>query len=294
MLPLDLVKLTALMKRTRGRPIVKIGFIDGPVLIHHSELTNSSVRELPGKSDAACSIADSAACLHGTFVAGILSARRNSQAPAICPECTLLVRPVFAETLSGNASMPGSTPDELAAAVLECINAGANVINLSLALARPSTKGEKALEEAFNYAAKRNVIIVVAAGNQGAVGSTAITRHPWVIPVVACDIRGRPVNMSNLGSSIGRYGLSAPGHNITSLGVRNAPLTLSGTSVAAPFVTGAIALLMSEFPGRPAAHIKLAVTRPLLSRRTNLVPPVLDAEASYRALTAVDSRRVRV
>ena len=50
--------------------------------------------------------------------------------------------------------------------------------------------------------------MVAAAGNQGTLGSSAITRHPWVIPVVACDLRGRPMNESNLGSSIGRRGLT--------------------------------------------------------------------------------------
>ena len=39
----------------------------------------------------------------------------------------------------------------------------------------------------MNHAAHRGVITVAAAGNQGTVGSSAITRHPWVIPVAACD-----------------------------------------------------------------------------------------------------------
>jgi len=46
--------------------------------------------------------------------------------------------------------MPSATPQELAAAIIECIDAGARVINLSLALAQPSTKWERALEEALN------------------------------------------------------------------------------------------------------------------------------------------------
>ena len=92
--------------------------------------------------------------------------------------------------------------------------------------------------------------MVAAAGNQGTVGSSAITRHPWVIAVIGCDLEGRPTTESNLGSSIGRGGLAAPGQNITSLGTNGKPQTSGGTSVAAPFVTGAIALLWSEFPGR--------------------------------------------
>jgi hypothetical protein len=62
---------------------------------------------------------------------------------------------------------------------------------------------------------------VAAAGNQGTLGSTAITRHLWVIPVVAYDLQGRPMDQSNLGSSIGRRGLGAPGDRITSLGAED-------------------------------------------------------------------------
>ena len=40
-------------------------------------------------------------------------------------------------------------------------------------------------------------------------GGTIITAHPWVVPVGACDLRGKPLNESNLGHSIGRRGLLA-------------------------------------------------------------------------------------
>jgi subtilisin family serine protease len=187
--------------------------------------------------------------------------------------------------------MPSATPQQLAAAIIECIDNGARVINLSLALPQPSVKGERALEEALDLAVRRGVIVVAAAGNQGALGSSAITRHPWVIPVVACDLAGRPMNESNLGGSIGRRGLSAPGDGVTSLSAQGQPLTLGGTSVAAPFVTGAIALLWSEFPVATAAQIKLAVTRAATTRRASVVPPVLDAAAAYRNLSMAHARR---
>jgi subtilisin family serine protease len=283
--PLGLVKLAALMDRTSGSPDVKIGLIDGPVFTRHLDLAGEYLREIPGENGATCTQANSTACLHGTFIAGILSAKRNSPAPAICPDCTLLIRPIFAETALGRDHMPSATPQELGAAIIECIDAGARVINLSLALGQPSIKGERALEEALNQAIRRGVIVVAAAGNQGTLGSSAITRHPWVIPVVACDFRGRPVNESNLGSSIGRQGLSAPGNGITSLGAEGQPLTLGGTSVAAPFVTGAIALLWSEFPAASVAQIKLAVTQAGAPRRASVVPPLLDAMAAFQVLS---------
>jgi subtilisin family serine protease len=281
--PLGLTKLTSLMGRAGGSPEVKIGLIDGPVATQHPDLTAGRFHEIGG-DNGACTQAESAACLHGTFVAGILSARRGSPAPAICPNCTLLIRPIFGEATSGSDLMPSATPEELARAILDCIEAGARVINLSLALARPSLNGEPALEQAFDEAVRRGVIVVAAAGNQGALGSTAITRHPWVIPVVGCDGEGRPTSGSNLGGSIGRRGLRAPGAGVTSLGAQGQSLTLGGTSVAAPFVTGAIALLWSEYPGASAAQIKLAVIQASMPRRASVVPPLLDAEAADRTL----------
>ena len=83
MSPLELVKLTALMERTSGNPEVKIGLVDGPVVAQHAELAGEHLREIPGKNGAMCTQANSTACIHGTFIAGILSGKRNS------PPCNL-------------------------------------------------------------------------------------------------------------------------------------------------------------------------------------------------------------
>lgn len=224
------------------------------------------------------------ACLHGTFVAGVLSAKRGLVAPAICPDCTLLVRPIFAETNAVNGEVPSAMPEELAQAILDCIDAGARVLNVSAAAAQPSVRSERTLEQALNQTARRGVVVIVAAGNQGTLGGTALTRHRWVIPVVAYDRQGKPMNHSNLGNSIGRRGLGAPGDSITSLGADGKPLTLGGTSAAAPFVTGAIALLWSMFPAATAAQVKFAATQADASRRTTVVPPLLDAWAAYQTM----------
>jgi subtilisin family serine protease len=235
--------------------------------------------------------------MHGTFVAGILSGRRGSMAPAICPGCTLLLRPIFVETANGNGQMPSTTPEELAEAIADSVDAGARVINLSSALIRPSLGRLDKLEKALDYSARRGAITVAAAGNQGTIGSSAITRHPWVIPVAACNTRGRPVSESNMGRSIGRRGVSAPGEDIASLGADGWPRRLGGTSAAAPFVTGTIALLWSEFPTAPASEVKFAVTG---QSRNTLVPPLLDAWLAYQMMASIrayrkchDQRRTR-
>src|SRR5262245_39369144 len=279
--PLELVKLPKLMDRTRGKPDIVIGLIDGPVATNHTDLSDSNIREVSGATNGMCAKPDSTACAHGTFVAGILSAKRGSSAPAICPDCTLLVRPIFSE--SADNDIQSATPEELAQAIYDCIQAGARILNISAAIVQPGVKQERILEETLERAANRGVIVVAAAGNQGTLGSTAITRHPWVLPVVAYDQQGRPMDHSNLGNSIGRHGLGAPGDGITSLGPQGQSRTLGGTSAAAPFVTGTAGLLWSEFPTASAAEVKLALARS--QRRTTVVPPLLNAWAAYRALS---------
>jgi subtilisin family serine protease len=80
--------------------------------------------------------------------------------------------------------------------------------------------------------------------------------------------------------------VSAPGERITSLGPDGEVCTFSGTSFAAPFVTGAVALLWSAFPTSPAAEVKTAVTQSHSGGRTSVAPPLLDASAAYHMLAA--------
>ena len=106
MTTIDLIKLTELMSLTSGSPEIAIGLVDGPVALDHPDLGEANIREVPGRLRATCARANSTACMHGTFVAGILCAKRGSPAPAICPNCTLLVRPIFADTTSERGQMP--------------------------------------------------------------------------------------------------------------------------------------------------------------------------------------------
>jgi subtilisin family serine protease len=272
---LDLVRLRPVMERGVGSPSIVVGLIDGPVSIRHPSLAR--IPTVLGRMDS-CDTSGPA-CAHGTFVAGVLVAARGADAPSICPGCTLLVRPIFSDRSLD------STPEAVGEAVGDCVRAGARVINLSLTLLRTSKLGELAIKDALDTAASRGVIVVAAAGNQSTLTSTAITRHPWVIPVVACDLSGNPGARSNLGASIGLRGLRAPGVGIASLGPDGSSLTLDGTSVAAPFVSGAIALLWSAFPSASASKIRLAVLRSSI-RRASVTPPMLDAWESLLRINA--------
>jgi subtilisin family serine protease len=289
---LDVVHLTQLMGRSSGRSEISIALIDGPVLVSHPDLAGENIRELPGKVPGRCALAQSNACVHGTLVAGMLLARRGSVAAAICPDCTLLVRPIFSELMETNGAIPSATPYELARAIIDSVDAGARVLNLSAALAEPSATGEADLVQALDYAASREVISVAAAGNQGILGTSVVTRHPSVIPVAACDLNSTPLEGSNLGNGIGRRGVMAPGVCVTSLGTDGSPQTFSGTSAAAPFVTGTIALLWSQFPDAKASEIRLAVTQTVTTRRRAIVPPLLDAWAAYQIMNSNRFRKV--
>ena len=254
------------MALTRGRADVVVALVDGPVALDHPDLATGNIRTL-ATSAGACVDIESASCRHGTFIAGVLAARRGSQAPAIAPGCTLLIRPVFSEA-AAVGQQPSATPQVLADAIVDCVDAGAWVLNLSAALTGGWFGTDCDLREALEYTVRRGVLVIAAAGNQGAVAGSAITRHPWVISVVAYAQSGRMLAQSNVGRASGIRGVGGPGEGVVSLAPEGGLAVSFGTSVAAPFVTGTAALLWSLFPGATASEIKNA----LLSSRAGRAP----------------------
>jgi subtilisin family serine protease len=223
----------------------------------------------------------------------MLAGKRGSDAPSVCPGCTLLVRPLFSEQTETNGNAPAVHADLLASAIVEAVDAGANVINLSAALGQSSGRAERRLRAALDYAGRHGAVTVAATGNSGTVGGSVIVSHPWVIPVAACDLQGRPVASSNFGASTGRNGLLAPGVQIRSLASGGSSVAFSGTSVSAPFVTGTVALLLSEFPDASPSQVKLALTQPAAGRRLTIVPQLLNAHAAFNVLANVFRRNLR-
>jgi subtilisin family serine protease len=276
--------LDRLMRLTPGRPDVVVGLVDGPIADEHPGLEGARVRAL-GRPAAL----DGAARRHGTFVAGMLCATRASGAPALCPGCSFVHSVVFRTAIEDAAAL-SADPAQLAGSLVDCVDAGAQVINISLAAA-PSSTADRDLQDALSYALSRRVVVVAAAGNDGTLGSSAITRHPAVVPVVACDSGGRPLPASTLGASIARRGLAAPGAGVTSLNAEGGTVSWSGTSVAAPFVTGALALLRSLVPAVPALEALSAVRRAASPRGRSIVPAALNASAALALLNHMEPRR---
>jgi subtilisin family serine protease len=278
--PRTAVALSPLMNLTSGDPRVRVAVVDGPVNLEHPDLATARIEQFG--PDARCAITGSASCRHGTAVAGLLMARREGVSPGICPGSSLLVRPVFAESWSD--APPAAPPAELAAAIVDVVQAGVQVLNLSLAVVRSAPAEVRALSDALDLAGSRNVVIVAAAGNQGTVGGSLLTRHPRVIPVAACGIRGAPIDSTNLGASIARRGLLVPGEDVIGLSPGGGTARVSGTSIAAAVVSGAAALLMSLHPGATATMLATALTGGAARRPSSVVPPLFNAWRAHQYL----------
>jgi len=147
------------------------------------------------------------------------------------------------------------------------INHGANVINLSLGMLHPSL----CIEHLLEVAESAGVVVVCSAGNSGTdqpVEYPASSRH--VIAVAATDAFARPASFSSFGRFVA---LSAPGVGVRSAYPGDGWRLWSGTSMSAPFVSGAASLLLELHPdwGREEVLRRLGSTARRIAGPPNLV-----------------------
>jgi subtilisin family serine protease len=283
--PLDLVGLTRLMQLTQGEAWVRIGLADGPIDHNHPHLNMSNVRVL-GPATRQQVNANSAGVRHATFLAGILHGVRGGPAPAIAPGCPLLAWPIF----TSDAAAPSSAASGLLAeALVELVRGGARIINVSAALVNSSGSRSRHIEAALDHTANNGVLVIAASGNRAMLSGTALTRHPWVVPVVACDRSGVLAGYSNISRSAGCRGVRAPGEGIVSLAPGGMTTIITGTSVAASLVTGAAALAWSLHLAAGPAMVRAAICGWEVVRRSGLVPPLLDAWKAHLFLSRHNS-----
>jgi cell wall-associated protease len=200
---------------------------------------------------------------HGTHVAGIIGAVRNNG--------------VGMNGIADNVKimMIRAVPDgdehdkDIAESIRFAVDHGAKIINMSFG--KPFSPEQKWVEDAFKYAAKKDVLIVKAAGNDGkdidTVASYPTTRYlkgNKLMPNVLTIGASGPL-MSGLIAPFSNYGKTmvdvfAPGVRIYSTvpGVSNYA-AMSGTSMASPVVAGLAALLKSYFPKLTAVQIKKVI-----------------------------------
>ncbi|MER2090359.1 MAG: S8 family peptidase [Sporosarcina sp.] len=172
---------------------------------------------------------------HGTHVAGTIAARENDNGViGVAPEASLLIVKVLNKNGSGQY-------DWIIKGINYAIEQKADIISMSLG--GPNDLPE--LYQAIKKAIANNILVVCAAGNEGdGDDSTDEFAYPGcyneVISVGAINLERRSSDFTNSHNEID---LVAPGEKIISTYLNGKYATLSGTSMAAPHVSGALALI---------------------------------------------------
>jgi Subtilase family len=253
---------------------ILVGVIDTGIDLEHPEfagvINDDSIDIVTG---TAASLGDVDG--HGTAVAGVIAARRNK---------ALSHGVAFdAELLMVRADAPGSCPGacafdqaDVARATDYAVDHGARVINYSLGGAG-SLDG--ALGDALERAVNAGRIVVLSAGNDGgddpifpAIFAGSSEARGRAIAVGALDADGDIADFSNRAGSAKGFFLVAPGVQILAPELDGDAALVSGTSFAAPHVTGAVALLLEAAPFLSARE----VVEILLETATDLGTPRTD------------------
>ena len=169
---------------------------------------------------------------HGSHVASIVSAVNDSDGVVgAAPAADLYAIKALDHSGSGWLS-------DIIAALDYAIEEKIQILNLSLG----TTSDVAAFKDAIQRAASAGITLVAAAGNNGS-SVNYPAAYPEVIAVSATDENNNLASFSSRGSAID---LAAPGVSIYSSYKRNGYATLSGTSMAAPHVAAALALLLNS------------------------------------------------
>ncbi len=207
-------------------PTVTVAVIDSGVCAAHPDLAG---RLLPGHDYVENDDTPQDSYGHGCAVTGVIAANDDNGIgiAGVAPNAMILPLRVLDGQGLGSYS-------NVAAAIVAATDAGAQIINLSLGGSAPSS----VLESAVNYADAHGVTIVAAAGNTGG----DLLYPAAYAPVVAVGSVDQDLSLSSFSSRGPGLDLLAPGRDILSTSVDDGYTTLSGTSFAAPYVSGVAAL----------------------------------------------------
>ncbi len=175
---------------------------------------------------------------HGTAVASI-AAGAAGDAPGVAPGADIL-------SIRVTGDEGTSTLFTLAEAIMKATDAGAQVINISMAAYSDSAY----LNNAIAYASEHGAVIVASAGNDQAASLAWPAANPNVISVGSVDALGQQDVFSNSGPQLS---LTAPGYDVQAAWTDGGRVYFTGTSASAPVVAGSIAALMSANPGMTGA-----------------------------------------
>ena len=183
---------------------------------------------------------------HGSHVAGTIAAVGNNKKGIIgvAPKAKIMAVKIF----------PNAYDSVISKALKYAVDNGAQVLNNSWGpgVRRPSSP---VIESAVSYVHSKGGICVFAAGNKNDdVQYYSPANSPHTLAVACTDDKDQRASYSNYGSKID---LAAPGHRIISLRHNSSSYTvMDGTSMAAPHVSGAVALLLSKAPHLDVARIR--------------------------------------
>jgi len=163
---------------------------------------------------------------HGTSVASIISGKEG-----IVPNAELFVVRVLDDEGLGNSY-------HVAEGIVQAVDLGGKVINLSLGVYQDSVL----MRQAVKYASDRGVVLVAAAGNDGYDRMPFPAAYEEVLAVTALDAEGSQGVFPNQSPEID---FAAPGIGVRTAKEDEGTTLFSGTSAAAPFVSGTLASLMS-------------------------------------------------
>jgi hypothetical protein len=280
---------------------VLVGVLDTGIDFNHPQLKN--IIASPGYNAIMPALDASDAHGHGTHVAGIIAAELDatgfhgvSSNVKILPVKVIQtgpnapIRPQDIEAGAGTA-----LTETVAAGLVWAINNGAEVINLSMAW--PISIHSQKVDDAMALAAQKNVIIVSSAGNDGTTANVYPCVYDNVVCVGAHGPDGTLAYFSNYGSMVD---VSAPGISILSTWPLNkTPTTFAGqvgyefrngTSMSAPFVSGALAELLSRGYSPEEAKARLM----LGTRKTSQITQFsTDIQGQYSANISTEVKNTR-
>jgi type VII secretion-associated serine protease mycosin len=265
---------------------VKVAIIDTGIDASHPALEGAVVGGTDvsglGSSDGLTPVGQNS--YHGTMVASLIAGRGNPEDDAAgvlgtAPKAQLL-------SVSMAFGVDGvDTDSQVAEGIIWAVNNGARVINLSLT--RNSVSWPESWDEAFLYAFEKDVVIVAAVGNRldGTEQVSAPATIPGVIAVAGVDINA---NASELSSISGfTIGVTAPAEDLVAAYPGGEYRIWSGTSGAAPIVSGMVALIRSLYPEMDAANVVNRVIQSALkdgfeSYSSTYGYGLIDAEAALK------------
>lgn len=188
---------------------------------------------------------------HGTHVAGIIAAvTDNGKGVAgVSWNSKLMAIKIFKNENDGDGYPIGGTTDQIANAIIYAVDNGAHIISNSWGFG-VMDEPPSLIKNAIDYANSSGSLVVFAAGNSNSEGSYQPAAYSGTLAVAATDQNDeRAIYPPTQGSNYGEWvDVSAPGKYIYSTLPGNSYGFRSGTSMAAPFVSGLAAIIWSYNP----------------------------------------------